>query len=269
MGMKVNLMNISANDTIRDILEHKSMLRSLVIKNLIGRYKNSYFGLLWHFITPSIMMLVYYVVFTEIRTSTLDNFWLYLASGLFPFHFMLNNLSNGSSCIIDNAGIIKKMYIPKMILVLSQVISTFIVMLIGYLMVIVGMLLLCIHMTIYIALVPVIMGLMFIFVVGYVSFFSAVTVYARDLIYFINSINMVFFFMTPMYFLTSNVTGLLSIFVWVNPFTYYVEMFHYLVYWGAPPSMQVCIGCIILPILTILLGCTVFRKLSPRFAEKM
>ena len=126
---------------IKEIYNSRNILKSLVIKNLIGQYRSSLLGFSWHLIMPLILLIVYYIVFTQIRASPIPDFWVYLASSLFPFTFMINNLTSGSSCIIHNANILKKMYFPREIIVLSQVISTFIIMLIGYAIVVIGILL--------------------------------------------------------------------------------------------------------------------------------
>lgn len=80
---------------LREIYESRNILRSLVSKNLFGRYKNSVLGFGWHFVMPIIMLVVYYVVFTEVRASPISDFWVYIAAGIFPFNFMVSNLTGG------------------------------------------------------------------------------------------------------------------------------------------------------------------------------
>ena len=79
-----------------------------------------------------IILFLYYIVFTEIRSTTLDYFWVYLASGVFMFNFMMNNIINGAGCILNNVGLVKKIYMLRELIPLGQVLSSFIVELIGY-----------------------------------------------------------------------------------------------------------------------------------------
>ena len=211
---------IDISNHLREIYESRNILHSLIIKNLFGRYRNTYFGFAWHFFTPAIMMLVYFFAFTQLRTAQLDNFWIYLGSGLFPFTFMVTNLTGGSGTIVSNSGMIKKMYFPREILVLSQVISTFIIMLLGYVIIVIAMVITGFELSITILLLPIIFLLMFLFVYGYTLLFSSIAVYSRDLQYFLSSISIVFIFMTPMYFTVDSVAGPLSTLIWFNPFTY-------------------------------------------------
>ena len=59
---------------------------------------------------------------------------------------------------------------------------------------------------------------------------------------------MLFFFLTPMYFVARDATGLLGKIIWFNPFTYYIESFHQMLYYGVMPDMHYVMVCAILPI---------------------
>lgn len=255
--------------TMKEIYQSRNILRSLVVKNLFGKYRNSFLGMFWHFITPLLMLAVYYIAFTEIKHNDMSDFWIYLTSGLFPFSYMLSNLIGGSTSITGNAGMIKKMYFPREILVLSQTISSFIVMLIGFCVVIVAILLSGHSIGYSILLFPIFLILMFIFVTGYVLLFSSITTYVRDMQYVLNALNMVFFFMTPMYFTVGSASGLLGIIIWINPFTYFIEVFHHILYWGTMPNESLIFATIVLSIGSVIVGSVVFNKLKKGFAEKL
>ena len=115
----------------------------------------------------------------------------------------------------------------------------------------------------------IILILMFFFVLGYVFLLSAITVYLRDIQYILGSINMLFFFLTPMYFVARDATGLLGKIIWFNPFTYYIESFHQMLYYGVMPDMHYVMVCAILPIFSISIGLLIFRHLKKGFAERL
>ena len=268
VSLKTKLTNTKEN--IADTYNSKSVLRSLVHKELFGHYKNSLLGFGWHFVTPMILLVVYYVVFSTIREGGLPNFWIFLSSALFPFNFMISNLTAGSGTIVGNAGMIKKMYFPREIIVFARVISSFIVMMMGYAVIIVMIILSGYQLNIEsIIMLPIFLLLMFLFSIGYCLFFSSLTVYVRDIQYLLNSISIVFYFMTPMYFEASSVTGLFGTLIWMNPFTYFVEAYHQIVYFGVIPEAKIIAACIILPIVTMIIGFAVFNKLKRGFAERL
>ena len=254
---------------LKEIYDCRSILRALVLKNLFGRYKNSAVGFAWHFVLPVIMMCVYYVVFNTIRASAVPNFWVYMSSGLFPFTFMISNLNRGPAAITANSGMVKKMYFPRSILVLSEVISDFIVMLIGYVMVFAGMIVIGHDIGLSVIILPLFLVLMAVFVTGYVLFLSSVCVYVRDLQYLINSLSMVFFFITPLYFMMSDVDGIFALIIALNPFAYYVQAFEQILYFGEFPDLNIMLMCVAMPLASIAIGTTVFRRLRRGFAERL
>lgn len=257
-------------DELKEIYEYRTIFKSLVWKNLFGRYRNSYLGFIWHFFTPVLMMLVYYIGFTEIRSNNMDSFWVFLASGLFPFTFMMSNIVSGSTYVTGSAGMLQKMYFPREIVVLSHVTSSFIVMLIGYSIVLLITVISGFALNwVCIMVVPVVMILMFMFALGCAFLVSSLTVYLRDLQYLLSSVSMAFFFLTPMYFVASETTGILHTVVWLNPLTYYVESFHQLVYWGIMPEWWVLGVAFALGIVLLIVGWFVFNRLKHGFVERL
>ena len=263
-------MSNNIRNNVGEIIRSRSVLFALLRKDLIGRYKNSVLGFAWHFVMPIIMICVYYIVFSEIRTAPMDNFVIYLAIGLFLFNFMITCLSNGSACITNNAPMIKKMYFPRELIVFSQILSSLVVFIIGYtvtitLMIIVGMKVdfIPIIISIYVVMCAI------LFTTGYVLIFASLTVYKRDVHYFLSSITMVFFFITPIYFNPKDVSGSLNTIVWLNPYTYYVNSMHITLFYNQIPEKHLLIGCTILAVLSIIVGYTVFNKLKRGFAERL
>lgn len=256
-------------NNIKEIYESRNILKAMVVKNLFGHYRSSALGFAWHFIVPAIMMFVYYIVFTQIRSNPIPEFWIFLASGLFPFNFMTSNLSGGSGCIVGNSGMVKKMYLPREIIVLAQVISTFIVMLIGYSIILVAIIISGYSITWTLSILPLIMMVMLVFVTGYVLILSSITVYVRDVQHLIGSITMIFFFMTPMYFTMDSVTGLLATLVRINPFSYFVESYHQIVYYGSVPEVKIIAMCLIIATLSLTIGIITFTKLKKGFVERL
>lgn len=262
-------MSTGVRNDFKRIYDSRQVLKALIVKNLVGRYRYSLLGFSWHFVMPLLLLFIYYIVFSQIRAVAIPDFWIYLASGLFPFSFMVSNLVGGSACVVNNGGMVKKMFFPREIIVLSQVISTFIIMLIGY-----GIILLAILITGYgigpsLIMLPVFFLLSFIFVLGIVLFFSSLTVYIRDIQYFLSSVSMIFFFITPMFFLLDSITGLFRVVVLINPITYFIESFHQIVYNQSFPDSLFFSIAVVLSVVSFILGLLVFRKLKDGFAERL
>ena len=114
---------------------------------------------------------------------------------------------------------------------------------------------------------PIILLLSVLFTTGFVLFFSAIAVFVRDVQHFIDAISRVILWTTPIMFLASDVTGLLGTVIWYNPFTYFIEVFHSIFYFGTAPEMFHLAVCLVLTIAALIVGAFTFSKLKRRFAE--
>ena len=261
----------SVKKDLREIYDSRSILRSLVTKNLYGKYRNSFLGFAWNFITPVVLMIMYYIIFTEIRgDGGIENKWAFISSAIFLFHFLTSCRTGGTSAFTGNAGMIKKMYLPKEILVLSKAISSMIVCLIGYAVVIIVLIITAYPINfLYLLFLPLILLLAFVFGVGCIFMLSSIAVYVRDIQYALGSVGIALFIMTPMRYMASEATGILSVLIWYNPLTYYIESVHDIIYWGTVPGPMNLGMCTILAIAMLIAGYAVFRKLRHGFVKRL
>ena len=72
---------------------------------------------------------------------------------------------------------------------------------------------------------------------------------------------------TPTFFLASEATGLLGTIVWFNPFTYFVEMFHDILYYGTFPHNEYIVASALIATVTFLVGAWIFFRFEKRFPE--
>lgn len=257
-------------DAIHSIWEGRTILKALVIKNLVGQYRNSYLGFFWQFLNPAIGVILFYFLFTALRTNNIPEYWMFLCIGMFPFTFMNSNIVGASNAIVGNSSMVKKIKISRVIIVVSVVVSVLITFVISYIFVI---LLMAISGHVF-AIVPLLLVipwviLMVIFSTGTALLLSSICVYVRDLGYFINAFSRVLFWITPIFYSVSQLSGGMAFIVWANPMTWFVESFHDLLYSGIIPDTYVIIGCIIIALTMLSIGTVVFKKLEPGFAERI
>ena len=260
----------SVKNGIIDLYESRSILKSLIIKDLFGDYRNSFLGFGWHFVMPLVMMAVFYLAFSVGSSSSLPDFWIYICAAIFPFNFMLSMLTDGSGTVVNNSDMIKKMYFPRDIIVIAKVISSFIITILGYILVL-GIIVAYGH-PLHIKpllFLPIILVLMAIFSLGCALFFSSLTVYIRDVQYLLKSTSIVFFFITPMYFVADRVTGVFRGVIDYNPLTYYTGACQSIIYYGEMPASNILIVCTMLAVISILIGYLVFNRLKSGFAERL
>ena len=99
--------------TLKEIWEYRTMIQSLVHRDLRGRYKASVLGFLWTFIVPLCQLLVYTMVFSVILKSNIEKYYLFLFVALIPWNFFSSCLTGGASCILQQQGMVNKIYFPR------------------------------------------------------------------------------------------------------------------------------------------------------------
>ena len=117
---------MSVGDKMRlfkDLYQYRELLKTNVKKEIRGKYKGSFLGVLWSFINPLLQVLVYAIVFPFIMRSSPDHFIVYLVIGIIPWNFFITCMNQGMITVRMNAGIIKKVYFPREILPLSVTLS--------------------------------------------------------------------------------------------------------------------------------------------------
>ena len=108
---------------IHDLYNYRELLKSNVKKEIRGKYKGSFLGILWSFINPLLQTIVYTIVFSIIMKNSMDNYLIFVVTGIIPWNFFLTTMIQGITTIKSNAGIIKKVYFPREILPISVVLS--------------------------------------------------------------------------------------------------------------------------------------------------
>jgi ABC-2 type transport system permease protein len=109
------------SSAVRDVVRYHELLTNLVRKELKVKYKDSVLGFLWSLLRPMFLLAVYYLVIGKFLGSGIPYFVVYLFSGLVAWDLFLAVLSGCTTSIVNNAGLVKKVYFPREILPLAVV----------------------------------------------------------------------------------------------------------------------------------------------------
>lgn len=120
LGMEWN-MKIKA---IHSLSKYNFLLAQLVQRDFKTRYRRSILGILWSLLNPLLIMVVQYLVFSTLFRFDIPNYSVYLLSGIVIFNYMTEATSQSMTCIIQNASLINKVYVPKFIYPFSRVLSS-------------------------------------------------------------------------------------------------------------------------------------------------
>lgn len=257
---------IRIKQSARDMYDNRTILMALIRRNTAGRYKNTFVGFGWHLLLPVMTIIVMHIVFGSIRTRPVEDFWIYLSSGIFPVMFISSCLRGRA--IQSNAKYITKMNFPREIAVFASVVTEFLSVIFAYIFIIMVILLSGQYVNWFgMAMIPVQLMLMFIFGLGCSLLLSTISVFVTDVAYIMSVLMRLVFWLTPTFFMVNEATGLLEAIVWWNPFTYFVETFHQILYYETVPELWMVLMCVALAAGFFLVGESVFNKFQSRFPE--
>lgn len=260
----------------KNFLKYRYLLGELVNKNIKLQYRNPVLGLFWTFLQPLLTMIVLSLVFGQIfghDETIILNYPTYLLCGRLLYEFYTQATKKSMRSILGNASIIKKVYVPKYIYPLSNIISTFVTFLISLtvLAVVMGYFMLFtdtkMHLTpyVFLAIVPVLILLILCMGVGMIL--ATMHVFFRDVEYLYDVFCMLLFYLTPIFYQVEQ----LHLYKWMqlalmaNPLYSLVSMFRACVLFGEMWNWHWFCYSLGFSLVTLLIGFYVFYKNQDKF----
>jgi ABC-2 type transport system permease protein len=274
--------------TRSDFQRYRELFINLTQRELKGKYKRTVLGQLWSLANPLALMVVYTFVFTFIIRITpapgdpsgLNVFALWLLCGLLPWIFFGNVVNQGMGAILANESLIKKVYFPRSVLVLSSTAAASVNWLIEMLVLSVALVALGGWATIlWLPLVLVFMLVLAVFATGVALALSIANVYFRDTQYFVAIALQLGMFLAPIIYpislvedqsdrigpLVAEIT-LLDVYE-LNPIVSFVAVFRSLLYDNDWPAVDDVIACVLWALAAFVIGSLVFSRNQKRLAE--
>ena len=244
---------------LREIWQSRELLQNLTNREVRGKYRRTALGQLWSLTNPIAAILIYTFIFSFIfrlpaqvgDPSGLNNYALWLVCGLLPWLFFNRVLTLGTESLVANAGLIQKVYFPRIVLPLSLANATFFTWLLEMGVLVVALSLLGSFVLPWLPLVALFMVVFALFSVGLSMIFSIINVYFRDLSYLLTIVLQFWFYLTPILYpvelvatqsdklggLIGTPITLLDIYS-LNPVAGFIEIFRNLLYDNRVPDLS-------------------------------
>ena len=255
---------------IKNLYNYRQLLKSNVQKEIRGKYKGSFLGVLWSFVNPLLQVLVYAIVFPFILKNTQENYVVFLIIGVLPWTWFITSISQGTFCILANAGIVKKVYFPREILPISVVTSGAINFLISCIIILIFLFGSGIGLSPYIIFLPFIIVIQFILSLAILLITCSINVYIRDAEYIINFLVNMLFYATPILYSPEIFKG--SPISWIfriNPMAVIITGYRDSLFYQTMPNLSSLFIVLIASIILFFIGMAIFRKLEKGFAEEV
>lgn len=254
--------------------KNRSLIISLIKRDISGRYKGSLLGILWSLINPIFMLMVYTFVFSVVfnarwtgGSDSKTEFALVLFAGLIVFNLFSECFNRSPGLILANVNFVKKVIFPLEILSFVSLGAALFNAVISYAVWIVAYIIFygLPHLTI--LLLPIVLTPLFIFILGIGWLFSSLGVYIRDISQLVGMLTTVLLFLSPIFFPISALPENYQIFIKLNPLAPVIEQSRQVLFWGNLPNPYEYGLCLIVALIIACFGFYWFQKTRKGFAD--
>lgn len=253
---------------------NRALIRASTKREILGRYRGSFLGLLWSFFNPLFMLAVYTFVFSvvfkarwNVASDSKTEFALVLFAGLIIFNLFGDSISRAPSLVLSNTNYVKKVVFPLEILPIVSLLSA-----LFHGMVSLGVWLLAYiiffglpHATV--LYLPLVILPFLLLLLGLSWGLASLGVFLRDVSQFIGMLITVLMFMTPLFYPATALPEKYRHWLYFNPLTSVVEQARDVLYWGKQPNFSMLGIYSLTSVLIAWLGFAWFQKTRKGFAD--
>jgi len=190
----------SALASVVEIFSYRELLVRLVVREVRARYKNSSLGIVWSLMRPLAQLIIYYVAIGQFlgAARSIPDFAVFIFTGLTIWTLYSEIVSGGTASILANAGLVKKVYLPREIFPLAAVGGALFNFAVQFLVLIAATIVLGRPpLTIDLLLAPLAIVLIIVFGTAIALVLSAINVYLRDIEHLVEILMLVLFWASP------------------------------------------------------------------------
>jgi len=249
------------------MFEHTDVIWILVKKDFKIRYRNSLLGFVWSLLNPLSMMVILTLVFSFLLKSGIQDFSVFLLSALLPWRFFSIGTMQATGSISGNPSLVKKIYLPRQILVLANNLASFFSFLMEFVVLLPIMMALGMKLTPALLILPALMISEFLIVLGTSLALAALNVFYRDFYQIWEITLQLGFFLSPIFYEAKIIPERYLLYYSLNPVTRIIESTRKVLLYGVFPSAFDVAIPLLAAFVVLAIGYATFRRLEPRFAE--
>ena len=250
---------------IQTFYNYRALLWEFVKKDIKLKYRNSFLGIIWSMLNPLLIMVVLTFVFSNVFRNSIPNFPVYCLIGRLIYGFFSQSTNQCMKVIVRKSALIKKVYIPKSLYLLSNAISTFIIFLISLIPLIIVMIVTKVEIQwmIILAIYPIIA--IFMISLGTGLILSTLNVFFRDVEHLYSVILMVVMYMSAIFYSPTIISPEKLYILKLNPLYSVISVCRDCLLYGEIISKSDWILCGVYPLIFLAVGILVFSKKQDQF----
>jgi len=254
---------------------NRAILSEMVRTDFKVRYQNSFLGYMWSLLKPLFLFAILYIVFTYIIPlgKGIEHYPVYLLTGIVMWNFFVESTVVGASSVVARGDLIRKIRIPRYLVVISSSLSALINLGLSLIVVFIFALFNGVTPTLsWLLVIPIIIEL-FVFAMGVSFLLSALYVKFRDITYIWEICLQAGFYATPIIYPLTNVPAQYHKWFFLNPMAQIIQDARYVIVtntsitiWSTIHSLMVIIPFVIIASIAVV-GGIYFKSRSKYFAE--
>ena len=256
-------------NVFKEIYNYRELLKTNIKKEIRGKEKGTWLGVLWTFLNPLLMLAVYAFVFPYILRVNVDNYTIFMIVALIPWNFFTTAIQSGTGSVVANGNILKKVYFPREIIPISITTSQLVNFLITCIIMAVFIIFSGVGFSAHVLLFPLLVLIQYILILGLTFILSALTVFVRDIDHFVSVILMLGFYATPIVYQGEMLPKKFQIFLKLNPMAQLVEAYRSILYYHRMPDMTMLVIWGLGSVALLVVGYLIFKKLEKSFVEEL
>lgn len=252
---------------MRNFEYYRDLIVVFTQKEMKVRYKSSVFGYLWSIGHPLAFALVFFIAFKIVMRIQMEDYALFLISGLFPWQWFSNSVNVSPMLFLGNASIIKKVNFPRNVIPFTTVLQDMIHFILSIPVIVLFMFVY--HKTPYVSWlygIPILLAIQLFMTYGISLMISSVNLFFRDLERLAGIGITLLFYFTPIIYPESMIPEKYRPLINLNPLAPLMTSWRNLFLYGSVELLPVAIS-LLYGIAIFLLGLSIYKRLSWKFAE--
>lgn len=266
--------SISPFQIARSIISNRSLIQSLIKRDIAGRYRGSVMGLFWSFFNPLLMLAVYTLVFSVVfkarwpgGTESKTEFALVLFAGLMVFNLFAECINRAPGLILGNVNYVKKVVFPLEILAVVSLGSAIFHFMISFVVWVIFHFIFFGLPHVTVLLLPIVLMPLILIIMGISWFSASLGVFIRDVGQFVGVAITFLLFMSPIFYPLESLPSDYHLIMKINPLTSTVEQARNVMIWGRGIEWSEWLFLTAFSLLTAWLGFVWFQKTRKGFAD--
>lgn len=232
-----------------------------------ARYSNAFLGVLLIIVNPLLLVLAITFVFRMVFNCQIHNFSAFILSGLFPWMFFSNSLSEAAFSILSQQNILRQFTLPREFIPISVVFSNFFCFLIGWFVLYPFFIFLNFKVITLFPFLLIVVLFEFMFVIGLSLMVSVANVFFRDIGHLLGTILMFWIWVTPIFYSIDMMPEKIRWLIMVNPIQPYVLAYQEILFKGLIPSWNTFFAIFVLSSISFFSGIFVFGRFESKLLK--